>query len=211
MKTATITLVRHGKVSGAPALYGHTDVAVEEGLQVDILNKLLASEVSFEQIVSSPLKRCSELARLLGEKTNKKVSLNTGLMEMNFGDLDGVPFDDISSNSSEWHQMERFWQAPAQVALSNGESLKEFAERVIRAWSHFCSEVCEDTLIITHGGVIRVIIAHLLGADWQDARWYTTLNISNASTTQITISLFEGEPFYSIKAIGCPLLTKGSH
>ena len=43
-------------------------------------------------------------------------------------------------------------------------------------------------LVIAHGGVIRMILAHILQLDWQQASWYQNLQISYGSLTRVRVS-----------------------
>jgi len=43
-------------------------------------------------------------------------------------------------------------------------------------------------LVVAHGGVIRMIIAHILQLDWKKSSWHQQLQIGNASLTRISLS-----------------------
>ncbi len=58
-------LMRHGKTVGRPALNGKTDVLVEAHRQEQIAHTLLRSPYSFSNIITSPLRRCRDLAQQL--------------------------------------------------------------------------------------------------------------------------------------------------
>jgi len=52
------------------------------------------------------------------------------------------------------------WEEP----YPNGESPKEFFERIQKAWHLFSEQICnknENVLLVTHSGVIRIIL-HLI-------------------------------------------------
>jgi broad specificity phosphatase PhoE len=114
----------------------------------------------------------------------------------------------ITKNKNDvikWSSIEAFFQEPAKVTLPEAERLIDFNHRVVRAWENIVvqqfSMITEyylineqqkpkksRVLIIAHGGVIRMILAHLLRTDWQQASWHQNLQISNASLTKICIS-----------------------
>jgi len=112
-----------------------------------------------------------------------------------------------------WSLLESFFQTPASIALPNGERLVNFHHRVIAAWqklieqqiaieSKKASQQCEFVtrqkkqakqksrriLVVAHGGVIRMIIAHILQLDWQQASWHQQLNIGYGSLSRICLS-----------------------
>lgn len=210
-----IHLLRHVNVNGPAALYGHTDVAPQLEQNKHLLAALIQSQqsTSYDLVISSPLQRC----RLLAEQFSKKcqiplVCLND-FKEMNFGDFDGIAFDDINfeginfdgysldnssqSNNQNWLLLEKFWQAPNKITLPNGEALAQFHHRVTTAWLKLIKEQFSDLskekkplkiLLIAHGGVIRMILAHALQLDWQSATWQQHLQIANASCSKVTIS-----------------------
>jgi alpha-ribazole phosphatase len=198
---ANIYLMRHGKVSGAPALYGHTDISVERHIQCVLAEKIEA-KLSFSRVVTSTLIRCSELAQQIVEH-NSQLSLHAepDFMEMNFGDLDGVPFEELGQLGDT---LEAFSRSPIDSPLPNGETLSVFYDRVIRAWQQLVKNTHEDTLLITHGGVIRVIIAHTLKMNWKAPELYQRLQITNASVTHLeTLPKFDG--WVTVKSIGLSL------
>lgn len=198
-----IYLLRHGKTLGKPALNGHTDVGVDETIQSQISQSLLDKYV-FSNIYSSPLQRCQRVAQLLTESNpSLNLVIEPRIKEQNFGQFDGVPFDDLTE---QWKTLESFWADPAGYTLPDAEPLQEGYERVVDAWLQIVQQCQNDTLVIAHGGPIRYIIAHVLGLDWQNPQLYTALSIENQSITHIQLNRFEGKTFLKVKAIGIPLV-----
>ncbi len=111
-----------------------------------------------------------------------------------------------------WSQLEGFFQAPADIVLPQAEALPDFHHRVKLAWKNLIKQqVCIVTkqnetlqlvqgqgkkepqkprrlLVIVHGGVIRMILAHILALDWQQASWHQKLQIGHGSISRILIS-----------------------
>ncbi|WP_299693505.1 alpha-ribazole phosphatase family protein [uncultured Vibrio sp.] len=197
-----IYLLRHGKVEGKAALNGLSDVLVNLDLQQQICNALAQYECSFDSVVTSPLRRCSDLANLYAQCASVPVSVAPEFQEMNFGEVDGVPFDELKD---KWAMLETFWQDPANHHLSGGESLQSFHDRVTHAWSQLINHPSDNLLLVTHGGVIRMLLAHCLDIDWKNPSLYSKLSIENASITHIQITQFT-QSFISVKAIGLPVL-----
>ncbi|WP_199437579.1 alpha-ribazole phosphatase [Vibrio owensii] len=201
MKTLNIYLLRHGKVSAAPGLHGQADLKVDEAEQRKIAQAWQQTGREVEGIISSPLSRCHDLAEILAEQQLLPLSVEPQLQELDFGDFDGIPFDMLSEH---WNKLDAFWKAPAQHTLPNAESLDDFSHRVTCAWSQIINDINDNLLIVTHGGVIRMILAHVLGVDWRNSRWYSTLAIGNASVTHITITI-DDQIYASVRSIGVPL------
>ncbi|WP_394256251.1 alpha-ribazole phosphatase family protein [Vibrio harveyi] len=201
MKTLNIYLLRHGKVNAAPGLHGQADLKVDEAEQYKIAQTWQQTGRVVEGIISSPLSRCHDLAEILAEQQLLPLSVEPQLQELDFGDFDGIPFDMLSEH---WNKLDAFWTAPALHTLPNAESLDDFSHRVTCAWSQIINDINDNLLIVTHGGVIRMILAHVLGVDWCNPRWYSTLAIGNASVTHITITI-DDQIYASVRSIGVPL------
>lgn len=199
MKTINIYLLRHGKTSGLPALYGRTDVAVATDIQIAICNGVQALQLGVEAIVTSPLQRCRVAADLLHQTLDIPLTVIDDFQEMHFGDVDGVPFDELTE---QWPTLERFWSQPAQVTLPNAESLGEFHVRITQAWQALCHHAEQDTLVVCHGGTIRMILASILGMDWQNPALYSVLSIDNQSLTHITLT---DKQYFRVRSIGRPI------
>lgn len=204
MRTVNFYLLRHGKVEGAPALYGHTDVLVDSDKQQAICQALLELPLAIKKVVSSPLKRCSDLANLLNQTQPQcQLVVDDAFKEINFGRFDGVPFENIDQ---DWSQLEQFWQNPALSPLPEAEPLEDFYLRVSQGWQKLLNNSEHDTLLICHGGTIRMILAHTLGLDWTNAKLFSTLHIGNQSLTHIRITVAD-QLYPQVCSIGAPLTT----
>jgi len=99
-----------------------------------------------------------------------------------------------------WSQLEAFLQTPADIVLPGAEALSDFYQRVKRAWHRLIEQQVillsqqrdlqapRRVLVVVHGGVIRMILAHILQLDWQQASWHQKLKISHGSISRIVIS-----------------------
>ncbi|MFA0114363.1 alpha-ribazole phosphatase family protein [Vibrio sp. 10N.261.46.E11] len=200
--TKNIYLLRHGKVEGKAALNGLSDVLVNPDLQKQICEALVQHNVAFDGVVTSPLRRCSDLANRYAQRMSVPLSVTPDFQEMNFGDVDGVPFDEIED---KWGMLETFWQDPVNHQLTGAESLQGFYDRVTQAWSQLLNDPSDNILLVTHGGVIRILLAHCLDIDWKNPSLYSKLSIENASITHIQVTQF-AQSFVSVKAIGLAVL-----
>ncbi|KJY83372.1 alpha-ribazole phosphatase [Vibrio galatheae] len=201
-QTFNVYLVRHGKTVGEPALYGHTDVAVAADRQQAICHSLLKEALQFSALQTSPLKRCRELAeQIKASQPELLLDVNQDWQEMYFGVLDGVPFEQAKSS---WPLLDAFWQNPSKNPLPSAEPLGDFYCRVSNAWQAFAKTVDKDTLIVCHGGTIRMILACLLNLDWRNAALYSTLNIAHQSLTHIQITNAD-QIYFRVCTIGKPL------
>jgi alpha-ribazole phosphatase len=200
--TKNIYLLRHGKVEGKAALNGFSDVLVKPEMQQRICESLAEQNLSLDCVITSPLRRCSDLANLYAKRKSLPLSVDLEFQEMNFGEVDGVAFDELDD---KWSMLETFWQDPANHQLSGAESLQNFHDRVTQGWSQLLTSDSDNLLLVTHGGVIRMILAHCLDIEWKNPSLYSKLSIENASITHIQITQF-AQSFVSVKAVGLPVL-----
>ncbi len=212
-----IDLIRHVKVKGKPALYGCTDIAPIASENARLLEFLIAQQQSnkaYHSIVCSPLIRCQRIAKEFSSRSKLPLEISAGFQEMNFGRFDGVPFDalhfddtsikaeqgDEDETELRWSQLEAFFHAPAEIVLPDAETLSGFYHRVGNTWQNLIAEqvgvvakqegsqAARRVLVIAHGGVIRMILSHILQLDWRQASWHQKLQIGYASMSRIVIS-----------------------
>ncbi|MBU3005749.1 histidine phosphatase family protein [Paraglaciecola arctica] len=200
LKATQFDLIRHGQIDGPAALYGRTDVALSpEGWQqmYQQTNRL----ETFDNIISSPLRRCEAFASELAADHGLTLQIEAGIQECDFGEWDGIEFDD---HSQHWPLMTSFWHDPGPNTPPQGESLASFHDRVISTWQTLCKQhLGQHNLLVCHGGVIRQILAHILSTDWRSGDWYSQLQIGYASLTRIIVpSHPEAKP--SVAFIGLP-------
>lgn len=200
-QSATIDLLRHGTIAGDAGLYGHTDIPVTESGRLQ-MQQSVNIDLQYQQVISSPLQRCLHFAKDYSQRQTLNLKVEPLLQEMNFGVWDGQTFDQLQSC---WADLERFWQSPATVIPPNGESLTAFHARVTQFWPQLLQQ-CRGTqsLVVTHGGVIRMILAQLLFVDWQSADYYQRLRIDYGSITRIHVLYTEDGIYPQIRFIGRP-------
>lgn len=212
MTATLITLVRHGKVAGPAALYGKTDIPLSAAGHDDLTRALnqLHRQNPISQLISSPKIRCLQVAQEFSAQHQIPLQTENNLQEMDFGVWDGIPFDELGD---QWNKIEAFWHSPDSMQPPQGESLSDFAARVIAPWQSLMSTNTTNTLghkvIICHGGVIRILLAHILQLDWRNAALFKQLQIDYASCTRIEIGNYESAvPI--IKWIGQPIISISS-
>jgi len=173
-----IELVRHGPVAGPAALYGHTDIALADPAP-ECLNWL--NTRSYQRVLCSPLQRCQHSARQQAQRLGLPLERVDALMEMNFGDWDGVPF---AEQHPFWPQQQRFWQDPLANPPPGGESLPQFRQRVLQAFFQHSSYQPGSQLWLCHAGVIRAIVAEV--EQLQDSsRWWQKYDLPYGSVCRL--------------------------
>lgn len=164
-------LVRHGKdddtIRGGWSQAGLTDEGKAQSL-------LLASEIiknklkyNIKHIYSSDLLRAMQTAKPIADALNLPIIALKQFREVNNGDLSGMDnkianrkYPGLYWNSLEWEEN-----------YPNGESPREFYQRVKESWDLFAKQICHDkenVLLITHSGVINIILHQINRTDYSN-------------------------------------------
>lgn len=177
-----LILIRHGHTQwNAEHRYlGHTDLPLLPSvleqlsqLKQDIDGREQSSN-AFWRVYSSDLLRCRETLAYIAPSLEKVAFYDKRLREMNFGDWEGCSYDQLKDNP-----LYRSWvDSPSTVTPPEGESWAQFDERLhsflsdlgqaaenilVQAASseHKDEGTANRVLIVTHGGVIRHILAQV--------------------------------------------------
>lgn len=177
-----INLLRHGEVELGSVFCGSTDPALSDNGWTQ-MQKALENEGSWDRIISSPLQRCQEFSESLASQEEISLSLNESFQEIDFGLWEGQDPKDILEKEAD--ALNAWWKSPTRVIPPEGEAFLDFRSRVLKAFNEMLSQHAdENILLVTHAGVIRVIMMHILGM--QDEHLFR-LNVDYASYTKIRV------------------------
>ena len=148
----TIYLIRHGRTeANEQSLYcGSTDVGLSESGREELQG--IRHEISNVRFLTSGMKRANEtLAILFG---NVPYDVDPRLREVDFGEFEMFNYEQLKDRPDfqAWLTGDNEGNVPP-----GGESGRQMKERVVKAFS----EIRVDTCVVTHGGVIAGIMAHL--------------------------------------------------
>ncbi len=180
-----LLLVRHGETeqNNSNRYWGHSDIDLSDtGLrQAELLRDRLNSE-KIDFIYTSDLKRAYKTAQIIAEKSDILVTTCPELREIDFGNIEGLTFNEINRLYPE---VARMWieQDPG-LAYPGGESLAEFDERVQLFKKRLEIYTEEQTiLIVTHSGVLSTLICQfLLLKPWQ--RWQFRFDLASLTIVE---------------------------
>jgi alpha-ribazole phosphatase len=148
-----IHLIRHTAVENPENLcYGFAEMPLRKNYLQDFNEVQVSKDYDF--IVSSPSQRCS----LLADYLKFDYETDERLREMNFGNWElkkwtGIPEEEINP----------WYKDFIRVKASGGENLLEMQTRVLSFWNELIQKKDADkVLIITHTGVIRLILQAVL-------------------------------------------------
>jgi alpha-ribazole phosphatase len=165
MSETTFTLIRHPEPAVRGICYGSLDVPLsEEGLKhARAIAEALAAE-PFAAIYTSPVRRCSDTARMLAEGRDCPLETLDAFRELDFGCFEGRTFDDLAHDYPDVYR--RWMESPTEVEFPGGESFATMRRRVLAATHELRARHAGQTIaLVTHGGVIRTLLAEAQGMD----------------------------------------------
>ncbi len=154
-----ITLLRHGEIKGGTRFRGSTDDPLTpKGFQQ--MRAATQDPFRCDLVISSPLIRCAAFASELTLEKTASLRIEPRLAEMHFGEWEGCTSKQIYDKSPS--ALEQFWSDPQKYPPPGGERLLDFRDRVLAAWEDLTYSLThKHILLVTHGGVIRILMCHL--------------------------------------------------
>lgn len=183
MEPTLIDLMRHGEPVGGRRYRGQVDDPLSE-VGWEQMWQAVADARPWQHVVTSPLVRCAAFADALGEKLGVAVTRDARLMECGFGAWEGRTPEEICADDPM--RLFHFRSDPLAHAPAGAEPLAVFYARVNAAWHDLALRHRQDArvLVVAHAGVIRMILANVLGMP--PAHAYR-LGISNAALTHVRL------------------------
>lgn len=156
-----IDLIRHGEPVGGVLIRGQRDDPLSETGWKQMW-AAVDGKRSWQRIIASPLLRCANFAQELGRELNVPVKLESRLGEIGFGEWEGIDPAILYRDCPK--AIDDFWTDPGAHPPPGGESFTRFQQRVGAALDSIMhNHPGEHLLVVAHGGVIRMIIARVLG------------------------------------------------
>lgn len=155
-----LDLLRHGETQLSGFRGSLDDALTERGWQQ--MREAVSEQSGWQRIISSPLQRCRLFAEWLAAERQLPLHLEANLRELHFGDWEGRTAAELMEIDSE--ALGQFWADPYRFGPPNGEPLSDFSQRIQQALqqlSHYYAG--ERLLVITHGGVMRYVLAQARG------------------------------------------------
>ena len=184
-----IDLLRHGKTQHEAIFRGVTDDPLSDFGWSQMVGATSGKE--WHRVITSPLQRCHRFARYLAKGQAVTLESDDRLREYHFGDWDGQPYETVLMTQSQ--QVTQFFNDPESLTPPNGECYRDFCCRVLSFWRELVemSLPGQKILMITHGGVILVVLAHVLGVKYIHGK----IHLPYACRTQIRVGPGNGAPY----------------
>lgn len=157
----TVYLVRHpetisiskGIIQGG----GSNSPLSELGWQQALHLRFFFQTVPLQAVYSSTLLRCKDTAELIVKERPVPLLLEQNLVEGTLGEWEGLPYEETNRKFEEMYTRNAF------VAPPGAESLWSIRGRVERFWETVLRKQNGHVALITHGGIVRVMLGALLG------------------------------------------------
>ncbi|WP_336001526.1 histidine phosphatase family protein [Halorientalis halophila] len=152
----------------------------------------LADAYDFDRILASDLRRTRETtAQLRDVGPFPEPEFTRGWRERSFGEFQGLTYEQVFGEFPEHRGS--IGMLGLESCPTGGESLLQARERVLVAWDDLLEQAGpdEEVLVVTHGGPIYVLLAHVRGTDLPTA--ISTLSQRNCAVNELRYDDETGE------------------
>jgi len=165
MKETELILIRHGETvwNSQQRMQGHSnsDLSEEGRAQIESLGQWMKN-VSFDHIYSSDSLRARQTAEAITKYSGHTLKIDQRLREKNLGVFEGLTTEEAKERHPEIFRL--FKTAGSNYVIDEGESTQQLLDRALE----FIEEIRlmqpdQRVVLVTHGGVVRVLIKHTLG------------------------------------------------
>jgi probable phosphomutase (TIGR03848 family) len=161
----TFLLIRHALCDAV----GRSIAGRQPGIHLNQAGKRQADELAVRlrttrlaAVYSSPLERALETASPLSSSQKLEVHTAPGFNEVDFGDWTGKTLEELDQ-LPDWRQFNSFRSG---TRIPGGENMADVLARVLQEIDRLCEKHPSPTgpvAIVSHGDVLRVLLAHALG------------------------------------------------
>ncbi len=192
---ASVILVRHAQseANRDGGALGRLDSPLTDlGLQqAAAVGEALRGE-RIARVVASPLSRAATTASAIGDHHGLKVDLDDRLIEMDVGELDGMPFAEAREKFGDFLRQWTTTEADA-LPMPGGESMVEVAERAWPALQVLLEaeggpgvepgqEAQGATVLVSHNFVIKALLCRAIEVD---LRFWRRFEVDLASRSRL--------------------------
>ncbi|MBI5740057.1 MAG: histidine phosphatase family protein [Nitrospirae bacterium] len=216
----TLYLIRHGETVGAETkrYKGHLDVPLSDNgiRQMERVAEYLyrntppipplsnGGQGGVTVVYCSDLSRAVKSAEIIAGPHGLKPVIIPELKERNFGIWEGMSFDEIREKYPD--EFNAWASNPLEHSPIGGESTVEVRDRAVKALGKILNNPPIPPLnkrgersiaIVSHGGVIRVLLCHFLGVPLENVfrieQGFAALNIIELHDDYPVVKLINGE------------------
>jgi len=173
-------LIRHGRQNSTLC---NVDVELsDEGrIQAELLRKRLQN-YSIDALYSSNLIRARQTADIINEAFHLPHEIREELREISFGLMEGMSDEYNEEHFSDFKEEQKL--LIEDIPYPGGENGTSVYERAMPIIQEIVQSGKKNIVIITHGGIIRVLLAALFGKN-QAKRFLFGVSLENTGITQL--------------------------
>ena len=168
-----VYLIRHGHilVEGPKRYIGQSEhpLSPRGREQVRELAQGFAA-IPLAAVASSDAGRCLQTAQAIAQPKGLEVEMWPEFRELDLGGWEGLSFAEVRARFPE--EFERRGQDPAGFRPPGGESFGDLLNRAAPAFERLLAASAGDLALVSHAGVIRVLLSHLSGTPLDDLFQY---------------------------------------
>ena len=172
--------IRHGR-QDSPLCNVDVPLCEAGRRQAELLGVRL-EQYGIDALYSSNLIRAVQTAEIINEHLHIKHTIIPELQEISFGALEGMREEDIQTQYKDFLTERR--QMKSDLAYPEGENGQMVYERAYPVIQSILQTDAQRIAIVTHGGLIRAVLAGLLGMDMAKKLMFAK-ELENTSITQI--------------------------
>ena len=165
MKKTEIIFIRHGETewNSQQRMQGHSnsDLSSVGQAQIQKLGQWMKN-VPFDHIYSSDSLRAKQTAEAITQFSGHELKIDLRLREKNLGVFEGLTSEEARERHPEVFSL--FKTAGSKYVIDEGESTQQLQDRALEIVDEIRIKHLEErVLLVTHGGLIRVVMKHSLG------------------------------------------------
>ena len=165
MNDTVLILIRHGETLWNTQLRMQgsldSDLTPKGESQIKALGEWM-KEVPFDYLYCSDTARAHKTAEAISTFTGHNLNLDKRLREKNLGVFEGLTSEEARERYPETFQ--QFKTAGASYVIDQGESTQQLLKRALDAIEEIRDRHPQKiAVVVTHGGVVRVLMKHVLG------------------------------------------------
>ena len=178
MQNTELIMIRHGetKWNSEKRMQGHlnSNLSIIGQAQIKALGSWM-KKINFGHIYSSDSLRAKQTAEAIIKYSGHEILFDKRLREKNLGVFEGLTSEEAKKKHPEIFRL--FKTAGSEYVITNGESTQQLLERALE----FLEEIRQNhpnerVILVTHGGVVRVLIKHFLGISLDSATRFLIKN-----------------------------------
>lgn len=174
-----IYLIRHGR-QNSHLCNVDVELAREGRRQAELLGKRLET-YKVDGLYSSHLIRAKQTAEIINKYIYQEHVIRENISEISFGEMEGRTNDYIYEYFADFKKEQM--KLEEDLPYPGGESGRDVYTRAITTINEIIQSGKENVVVVTHGGVIRALMAGLLGFDMSKKLLFGQ-SLENTSITQ---------------------------